>query len=92
MQIDDALLDKLQKLGMIEIAQDKKEEVKNQLSEILRFVENLKNVKTDEESHALNLKTPLREDRVIDSQIRHDVLAHAPKTQDGFFVVPKIIE
>ncbi|WP_027327202.1 Asp-tRNA(Asn)/Glu-tRNA(Gln) amidotransferase subunit GatC [Helicobacter pametensis] len=92
MQIDNELLKRLQKLGMIEIAEDKEEELKNQLSEILSFVENLNTIQTDGIKIRADLKTPLRDDEVKDAQIREDVLSHAPQSRDGFFIVPKIIE
>ena len=33
-----------------------------------------------------------REDVVTDGNIRDQVLANAPRTEDGFFVVPKVVE
>lgn len=92
MRIDDEVLDKLQKLGMLKIEESKREEVKNQISEILGFVENLSNVQTDHVNSQGDLKTPMREDVPVDFPNRDEVLKHAPKTQDGYFVVPKIIE
>jgi aspartyl-tRNA(Asn)/glutamyl-tRNA(Gln) amidotransferase subunit C len=35
---------------------------------------------------------PMRDDVVTDGGIAEDVLANAPLTEDGFFVVPKVIE
>jgi len=40
----------------------------------------------------LDNPTPLREDNPVKSGIIEDVLANAPKTKDGYFIVPKIIE
>ena len=34
----------------------------------------------------------LREDRVDDGDVRDALLANAPETQHGFFVVPKVVE
>ena len=34
----------------------------------------------------------LREDRVDDGDVRDELLANAPETQHGFFVVPKVVE
>lgn len=92
MKIDDHLLKKLQKLGMIEIEESKIEEVKSQLSEILSFMENLAHVDVSNITLQNQFKTPLREDSIKDSQIQKDVLSHAPLAKDGFFIVPKIIE
>ena len=38
------------------------------------------------------MELPLREDVVTDGNIRDQVLANAPRTEDGFFVVPKVVE
>lgn len=92
MQIDDTLLAKLERLGMLEISAEKKEQVKSQLNEILGFVENLNGVDVLSQNKQEDKKTPLREDEVVQSHIASDVLAYAPHAKDGFFIVPKIIE
>ena len=40
----------------------------------------------------VKMAMPQREDKVTDGGIRDKVLANAPKTEDGFFVVPKAVE
>ncbi|HIV48576.1 Asp-tRNA(Asn)/Glu-tRNA(Gln) amidotransferase subunit GatC [uncultured Helicobacter sp.] len=92
MHIDDTTLAKLQRLGSISISKDKHDEVKAQLDEILGFVENLNSLKFEEITPLSQPKTPLRDDVVVDSLIAKDVLNCAPKAQEGFFIVPKIIE
>lgn len=92
MQIDDELLGKLQRLAMIEIDDEHKEKVRENLSEILNFVENLNSIDTDSITVASNEKTPLRDDEPKQSTIAKEVLENAPSAQDGFFIVPKIIE
>lgn len=92
MQIDDELLGKLQRLAMIEIDDEHKEKVRENLSEILNFVENLNSIDTDSITLTSNEKTPLRTDEPKQSTIAKEVLANAPSAQDGFFIVPKIIE
>jgi aspartyl-tRNA(Asn)/glutamyl-tRNA(Gln) amidotransferase subunit C len=37
-------------------------------------------------------KLPMREDVVNDGANPQRVLANAPKAEDGFFVVPKVVE
>ena len=41
---------------------------------------------------AVEMKLPMREDVISDGNIRDQVLANAPKSEDGFFVVPKVVE
>ncbi|MBU2419754.1 MAG: aspartyl/glutamyl-tRNA amidotransferase subunit C, partial [Alphaproteobacteria bacterium] len=37
-------------------------------------------------------KLPMRDDVVTDGDIQSQVLANAPSSADGFFVVPKAVE
>lgn len=96
MQIDDALLTKLEKLSYLEIAEDKREEVISQLSKIVSFVDNLSELDTTDmdPTFAMTDKgTQLREDIPTSSeQISQSILSNAPLTEDNFFIVPKIIE
>ncbi len=41
---------------------------------------------------AVEASAPLREDKVTDGGDAARVLANAPKSADGFFVVPKVVE
>lgn len=96
MQVDDALLSKLEKLSFLQINDTKREEIKEQLSEIVSFVDNLSNLNTEgvDDKFAMNdASTKLREDKIVSSQsVSKEILEHAPKSADDFFIVPKIIE
>lgn len=96
MKIDDTLLSKLEKLSSLRISEEKREGVIQQLSEIVAFVENLNelNLENEEASFTtLQGGTPFREDVPNShSTVVETILAHAPQSEDGFFVVPKIIE
>ena len=96
MQIDNTLLDKLEKLSYLHIDPSKKEEVMTQLSEILSYIDNLQELDTSHLSAAFSMLdggTPLREDAPCQTpDIPQDILAHAPEARDDFFIVPAIIE
>ena len=96
MTIDNTVLEKLEKLSMLKIDEEKKEELATQLSEILAYVENLNELKTDHLDAAfstLDGGTPLREDiPKTDPEIAQHIFAHAPQAENDFFIVPKIIE
>lgn len=96
MQIDDALLSKLEKLSFIKVDEDKREEIITQLSEIVSFVDNLSGLDTtgvDDIFAMNNSSTYLREDTPKCNQtISEDILKNAPQNGDNFFIVPKIIE
>jgi len=96
MQVDDALLTKLEKLSFLKVSDDKREEIIGQLSEIMSFVDNLSELNTDgiDDKFAMNDEaTMLRVDTpVCNATINDDILRNAPQSADHFFVVPKIIE
>jgi len=93
MKIEENLIKKLESLAMLEI--DNKSSMAKDLEEIVEFVENLNEIDTshiDATFSSLNSSTPLREDKVIKSDVIKEVLKNAPKVKDNFFIVPKIIE
>jgi len=96
MQIDDALLTKLEKLSYLEIAEDKREVVIEQLSKIVSFVDNLSELDTTDLNPTFGMTdkgTRLREDIPKSSpEVSESILSNAPVSEDNFFIVPKIIE
>ncbi|MFP6150933.1 Asp-tRNA(Asn)/Glu-tRNA(Gln) amidotransferase subunit GatC [Helicobacter pylori] len=93
MQIDDALLQRLEKLSMLEIKDEHKESVKGHLAEILGFVENIFALETNNLKTDTHLNTPLREDEPKNQpNIAKEILSQNKHSQDHYFVVPKIIE
>ncbi|PHM18022.1 MAG: Asp-tRNA(Asn)/Glu-tRNA(Gln) amidotransferase GatCAB subunit C [Sulfuricurvum sp. PD_MW2] len=96
MQIDETLLQRLEKLSFLQIPDEHREEMIAQLSEIVAFVDNLSELSTEgvDATFAMSdTATRLREDAgSVDRTINDDILSHAPHSQDHFFIVPKIIE
>ncbi|MBE9818061.1 aspartyl/glutamyl-tRNA(Asn/Gln) amidotransferase subunit C [Campylobacter concisus] len=95
MQIDDTLLNKLEKLSALQISDEKREEVKKQLSEIVSFVDILNELDlSSDEAVVSSIKggTPLREDEPRPSDVIDTILKYAPSREGHFFAVPKIIE
>jgi len=95
-QIDNTVLAKLEKLSHLRVDEDKKEEIIDQLTEIVSYVENLAELDTsalDASFSTLEGGTPMREDvPKSDSAIPKSILSHAPQSDDDFFIVPAIIE
>ena len=94
MQIDEKLLSKLEKLSALQITNNRNETI-IQLSEIVNFVEKLNELDLDSQEIAVNTirgGSPLRVDEIKNSDVIDQVLGCAPKKQEHFFVVPKIIE
>lgn len=96
MKIDNELLTRLEKLSFVKVGDDKRDEIINQLSEIVSFVDNLSELDTQnvDDKFAMNdSATPLRKDvPACNHEINNDIIEHAPNSDDHFFIVPKIIE
>ncbi|WQV52541.1 Asp-tRNA(Asn)/Glu-tRNA(Gln) amidotransferase subunit GatC [Helicobacter pylori] len=93
MQIDDKLLQRLEKLSMLEIKDEHKESVKGHLAEVLGFVENIFALETHDLKTDTHLSAPLREDKPKSQpHIAKEILSQNKHSQDHYFVVPKIIE
>ncbi len=96
MQVDDALLTRLEKLSYLKVSDDKREEIISQLSEIVSFVDNLSELDTegvDDKFAMSDESTMLRDDSPsCDTAINDDILKNAPQSEEHFFIVPKIIE
>ncbi|MDY0051675.1 MAG: Asp-tRNA(Asn)/Glu-tRNA(Gln) amidotransferase subunit GatC [Aliarcobacter sp.] len=96
MTVDDNLIAKLSKLSSLDIDDSKKEKLKTELGDIINFVKNLDEIDVSEIEATFSTiegGTPLREDVAFqDLELSAHILKHAPKSEDGYFVVPKIIE
>lgn len=96
MQIDETLLQRLEKLSYLQIPQEHRQEMIAQLSEIVSFVDNLSELSTEgvDATFAMSAApTRLREDvGSVERAINDDILANAPHSSEHFFIVPKIIE
>ena len=93
MKIDEKLVTRLETLSMVEI--EDKSKMAKELEEIVGFVDMLNELNTeniDASFSTIDNSTPLREDNPEKKDIINDVLAHAPKAKDGYFIVPQIIE
>ena len=96
MKIDNTVLSKLEKLSHLYVDESKKEEIIEQLTEIVSYVENLSELDTSEldaSFSTLEGGTPMREDIPHKNpEVPKSILKHAPKSEDDFFIVPAIIE
>ena len=95
MEFDKKSLLKLGKLARISISNDKLINLSKDLNSILEFVDQLKEIKTDQvdpTSNSLNQKLEVRDDKIDIKNSVEDVLENAPEKEMDFFVVPKVIE
>jgi len=88
-------IDQVAKLARIRLKPEEKERLSKDLESILKYVEQLKQVDTRnvaETSHVLDLTNVFRKDEAKPSQVRDEVLKHAPEREGNFFKVPKVVE
>lgn len=95
MKIDQASLNKIAHLARLEFNEKDSEKMMQDMSNIISFVEKLKEVNTEgvepltTMSHELNA---LREDEVNPHLDHTQALKNAPKKDENYFRVPKVLE
>lgn len=93
--MDKATVKKVATLARLAITDAEQDKFAIQLSGILKWIEQMNEVDTSKVeplTNVVNIEARLREDVVTDGNIQADILANAPETLEGFFVVPKVME
>lgn len=86
---------KVARLSRIAVSEDRLEPLAAELTGIMGWIEQLNEVDVDgvaPMTSVVEATLPMREDVVTDGGIQDQVLANAPKSDEGFFVVPKAVE
>jgi aspartyl-tRNA(Asn)/glutamyl-tRNA(Gln) amidotransferase subunit C len=95
MKLDDNLLDHLATLSRLEFEKTEREQIRRDLSEMLSFVDKLKEVDTEgvEPLIFMNERTNvMRQDEIKPGLSPDEALANAPDRQGNFFRVPKVLK
>lgn len=95
MSIDAATVRKVARLARIAEPEEKLEPLAKELSGILAWIEQLAEVDTDgvePMTTSVHTKLPMRDDVVTDGGDPATVLGNAPRSEKGFYVVPKVVE
>ncbi|MDB5454638.1 MAG: Asp-tRNA(Asn)/Glu-tRNA(Gln) amidotransferase GatCAB subunit [Caulobacter sp.] len=95
MAIDAATVRKVARLARIAEPEARIEALAQELNGIMQWIEQLAEVDTDgvePMTSAVAATLPLRDDVVTMGGDASLVTANAPKSLDGFFVVPKVVE
>jgi aspartyl-tRNA(Asn)/glutamyl-tRNA(Gln) amidotransferase subunit C len=82
-------------LARLQLEDDEIDDVVEKLSRIVAFVDQLQAVATDDVlpmAHPLNMAQRLRADDVTESDQRDFVQENAPSTEEGYYLVPKVLE
>jgi aspartyl-tRNA(Asn)/glutamyl-tRNA(Gln) amidotransferase subunit C len=95
MSVDTQTVRRIAHLARIAVADDEIPHLQAELNAILAFVEQLAAVDVAN-IEPMTSVTPMamkkRPDIVTDGEIAEQILRNAPETQDGFFLVPKVVE
>lgn len=95
MSIDNATVAAIARLARIDVPEDDRAQLARELSNILTWVERLGEVDTEgvaPMTSVVEVALPRRADVVTDGGAADDILANAPQRDDGFFVVPRVVE
>ena len=95
MSVDLNTVRRIARLARIAVSEAETPHLQYEINAILKFVEALATVDVDgvePMTSVIPMRLPMRDDVVADGDIAALVLANAPVTEDGFFVVPKVIE
>ncbi len=99
MAIDKETVRKVAHLARIAEPEERLEPLAQELSTILGWIEQLNEVDiegVDAMASTVDVRQPMREDVVTDGYTGggqpENVVANAPKTEDHFFVVPRVVE
>jgi len=94
MLVDEEKIKHIAKLAKIELKENELPELSKQVEQILEYVEKLDEI--DDKREPLENITGnynvLREDVVVNFENKEQILKNAPKSKDGFILVPKVLD
>jgi aspartyl-tRNA(Asn)/glutamyl-tRNA(Gln) amidotransferase subunit C len=95
MSVDAETVRRIARLARIAVAEDEVEHLQGELNTMLAFVEQLQEVDVagvEPMTSVMPMAMKGRADEVTDGGNAEAVLANAPQSEDGFYMVPKVIE
>ena len=95
MSIDNQTVKKVARLARIRIKKSEEDKLKNELNNILKWVDELKKVDTKNVEPMLsvfNESMVMRKDKSETRFSNENILKNSPEKKSGFFVVPKVVE
>lgn len=95
MAIDVATVKKVASLSRLRETDERLQALSGELNSILGWIEQLNEVDVsgiEPMTTCVDISAPLREDVVSDGDKVAEIVKNAPKSLDGFFIVPKVVE
>ena len=93
--ISDETIEYVGILAKLELNEEEKEQAKKDMASMLDYIDKLGELNTDEVepmSHVFSVHNVFREDVVTNGDDRDNIIANAPESKDGAFVVPITVE
>ena len=94
MNVNDEMIDKIANLARLEFNSEEKENIKNDLQQMIGFIDKLNELDTTGVEPLLHMSeniNVLREDEVSGTISREEAFKNAPLHDEQFFKVPKVI-
>lgn len=95
MQVDDKAVRHIARLARLKLTEAEVGKMQGEINAILKWVEQLNGVPTEgvePMTRVLPMQMKKRQDVVTDGEIADDIVRNAPRTEDHYFVVPKVVE
>ena len=95
MKLDEKMVDKIAELSKIEFKDDEKLTIINDMINMLEFVDQLKELNTDQVKPLIHMSEEvnvLREDEIIETVGQQDALKNAPSKDSTYFKIPKVLD
>jgi len=95
MSVDRATVRRIARLARLAISEQEEGTLEKELSNILDWVAQLDEVDTsnvEPMTRVEDMKIKMRRDEVTAGFCAADILKNAPQVDDGYFVVPKVVE
>jgi aspartyl-tRNA(Asn)/glutamyl-tRNA(Gln) amidotransferase subunit C len=95
MSVDKDTVRRIARLARLAVDEDQVAAMETELNALLSWVEQLREVDVVDVppmTSVVEQKLKMREDVVTDGGYAADLMKNAPKSEDNFFVVPKVVE
>jgi aspartyl-tRNA(Asn)/glutamyl-tRNA(Gln) amidotransferase subunit C len=95
MSVDQATVRRIARLARIKVKDEDVPKLAGELSSILQWIEQLNEVdvsKVEPLTSVVAMNMKMRQDEVTDGHYAPEVVKNAPRQEDNFFMVPKVVE
>lgn len=94
-RITDDIIDYVGILAKLDLSGEEKEQAKTDMTNMLDYIDTLNDLDTEGVEpmlHIFPVSNVFREDVITNGDNRDEILANAPKSKDGSFMVPKTVQ